>query len=210
MSFILNQLSVPYINTQKSDIFLQKIEFEKGKKYHVLAPSGTGKTSLMYCMYGLNKSYKGEILFDNNNIATYNDEQLSEFRSAKCSIVFQDMRLLENITAWENLILKNNLTHFATEVTIKDFANTLGVSHTLHRKTHTLSYGEKQRIAIIRSVLQPMRCILLDEPFSHLDENNTKIAAHFLEAQVEKQKATLIICDLYNDVHFSYDYKLIL
>lgn len=208
MSFTLNQLSVPYINTLKSDIFLQKIEFEKGKKYHVLAPSGTGKTSLIYCLYGIFKSYKGEILFDKKNINSYNDVQSSEFRSTKCSIVFQDMRLLENITAWENLILKNNLTQFTTENTIKDYANILGVSHALHRKTHTLSYGEKQRIAIIRSVLQPMQCILLDEPFSHLDEYNTKVAAQFLNAQVENQKATLIICDLYNDNHFFYDVKL--
>lgn len=208
MSFTLNQLSVPYINTQQSDIFLQKIEFEKGKKYHVLAPSGTGKTSLIYCLYGLNKSYKGEIFFDKKNIISYNDDQSSIFRSTICSVVFQDMRLLDNITAWENLVLKNNLTHFTTEDTIKYFANILGVSHTLHRKTHTLSYGEKQRIAIIRSVLQPMQCILLDEPFSHLDEYNTKVAAQFLETQVEKQKATLIICDLYNDNHFSYDIKL--
>ena len=80
----------------------------------------------------------------------------------------------------------------------------LGITHTLNRNISTLSYGERQRVSIIRAMLQPFDTLLLDEPFSHLDALNIQKASELILQEVQKRNATLIVCDLENDKHFPY------
>ncbi|KXK41205.1 MAG: ABC transporter [Bacteroidetes bacterium OLB11] len=119
------------------------------------------------------------------------------------SIVFQDLKLFEDRTAMQNLLIKNELTQYYDQQTIESFAATLHVSHTLNRPIQTLSYGERQRIAIIRAMLQPFEVLILDEPFSHLDKDNTHRCVQLIEQEVKLRNATIIHCDLEPDLLFS-------
>ena len=84
------------------------------------------------------------------------------------------------------------------------------MTHTLERVVSTLSYGERQRIAIIRALMQPFNLILLDEPFSHLDEVNIQSAIALIKQEIEKRDATLLITDLEDDQRFPYHQKFML
>ena len=91
---------------------------------------------------------------------------------------------------------------------IDAMAERLGVSHILERKGEICSYGEQQRIAIIRALMQPFELLLMDEPFSHLDNANTSKAAELIAEECDKRNAAFILTDLEDDDHFNYSKKL--
>src|ERR1700710_1598852 len=115
---------------------------------------------------------------------------LSQYRQQKISVIFQNMRLFENLTARENIELKRVMTTpFYNANIIDEMAEHLGVSHVLSQLASTCSYGEQQRIAIIRALVQPFEWLIMDEPFSHLDEANTAKAAALIAQECTKRKA---------------------
>lgn len=195
---------VPYIATESSQIWNQDLIFGKATYSHIKAASGKGKSSLMQRLYGLNQMFNGDIFLNQKNISTFNDDEWSEVRTNILSIVFQDLKLFEDQTAFNNIELKRVLTNFYPVDKIHAFARQLNVSHTLDRKISTLSYGERQRIAIIRALMQPFQLLLLDEPFSHLDEHNIQLASSLILNEVKSRNASLLLADLEEDQRFPY------
>lgn len=193
-----------------TEIWNKDLSFEKGKKYLVIAPSGKGKSTLLHCIYGLRKDFDGTILFNNKSIKKYESDELAEVRQNKLSIVFQDLRLFEQLTAEENILLKTNLQNHKTLEQIKEMAQKLGVADLLKKSCGTLSFGQRQRIAIIRALCQPFDFLLLDEPFSHLDEVNIKAATQLIKTECEAQGSSLILVSLGEDYFFDYSEKIIL
>lgn len=194
-----------------SDIWNQALRFEQGDFIKIKAPSGTGKTTLVHILYKLRHDYEGTVLFDNRLIADLKNDVLAELRQHKISIIFQDLRLFPNLTARENIELKRVLqTPFYEATVIDSMAGTLGISHILDQQAGLCSYGEQQRIAIIRALIQPFSWLLMDEPFSHLDAANTQKAAALIEAECIKRKAGMVITDLDDDENFTYTQKYIL
>ncbi len=193
-----------------SDIWATERTFEKGKTYLISAPSGKGKSTLLHLIYGLRKDYTGSILLDQQSSETFSMDTWSELRQVKMSIVFQNLRLFPELTALENIQLKNNLTSHHTASTIKAMASKLGVEELLNKRCATLSYGQRQRIAIIRSLCQPFDFLLLDEPFSHLDAANIEIARNLIQSELSAQGAGLLLVSLGEDYGFDYDYTLAL
>ena len=159
-----------------SDIFNTQVEFETGKKYLVLAPSGKGKSTMLHLMYGLRSDYEGDILLDNKNVKTFNYDDWATIRQKKSAIVFQDLRLFLHLTARENIFIKKDLTDTPSVADIEIMCEQLGITPILNQKCETLSYGQRQRVAIIRALCQPFEMLLLDELFSNLDIENIKIA----------------------------------
>ena len=204
MSFHLQKISIPFIQKSVSDIWDQDIVFEQEKFYHIKAQSGKGKSTFIHSLYGIQKEINGTLFWKNKNTHTYTNEQWCDIRSKELSIVFQDLKLFEDKTALQNLFIKNELTNFYTIENINTMVEKLGITHTLNRNISTLSYGERQRVSIIRAMLQPFDTLLLDEPFSHLDTLNIQIASELILQEVQKRNATLIVCDLENDQHFPY------
>lgn len=184
--------------------------FKKGKKYLVSAPSGKGKSTFIHIIYGLRSDYEGQLLLEGKNIKSFDNEAWSEIRQNKLSVVFQNLRLFLNLTALENIQIKNDLHQHKSLEEIKDMAKLLGVEELLDKNCATLSYGQRQRIAIIRSLCQPFDFLLLDEPFSHLDEGNIKKASSLIEKECNDQKAGLILVSLGEPYSFNYDGELIL
>lgn len=194
-----------------SDVWNTRIQFNQGEFIKIKAPSGTGKTTLVHLLYKLRHDYEGNIRIDNSSILELDENELSLLRQNKVSIVFQDLRLFPNLTARENIELKRVLqTPFYNSDVIDKMAGILGITHVLEQKAGLCSYGEQQRIAIIRSLIQPFELLIMDEPFSHLDIENTKKAAALIETECLKRKAGFIITDLDEDSNFNYTRNLVL
>ncbi|ATL46675.1 ABC transporter [Chitinophaga caeni] len=200
------------ISQQGSGVWNNEIQFEEGKFIKIKAPSGTGKTTLIHYLYNTRYDYTGKVLVNGNPWQDYNASQVAQLRQQELSIIFQDLRLFEQLTALENIQLKNCMSGkaYCTDAEIDSMANQLQVSHVLQQSAATLSYGERQRIAIIRALTQPFSWLLMDEPFSHLDENNTRKAAQLIADACKKRNAGFILTDLDDDQHFEYqlEYQL--
>ena len=194
-----------------SDIWNTVVKWEQGEFIKIKAPSGTGKTTLVHIIYKLRQDYEGSVCFDDISVTTLHEDTLAELRQQKLSIVFQDLRLFPHLTARENIELKRVLQepYYGGDV-IDTMAENLGVSHVLHQKAGICSYGEQQRVAIIRALIQPFSWLIMDEPFSHLDKANTYKASALIEAECLKRKAGFVITNLDDDENFTYTrvYKL--
>jgi putative ABC transport system ATP-binding protein len=188
-----------------SDIWNCKRTFSEKEFVKIKASSGTGKTTLMNIIYKTRHDYDGEVLWGDKNLKEIRNSELAEFRKYKVSVVFQDLRLFPNLTAQENIELKRVLQKpFYEKEMVERMAEHLGISHILHQKAGICSYGEQQRIAIIRALVQPFEWLILDEPFSHLDYDNTRKAAALIEQECLKRDSGFILTDLEDDDHFNY------
>lgn len=174
----------------------------------VQAPSGTGKSTLIHLLYGLRNDYDGAASWDGKNISTMDAEATSALRAGDISIIFQDLRLFPELTLRENLDIKRALTNTVSGDEMQTWIERLGLAHRRDALASTLSYGERQRTAIIRALLQPFKWLLMDEPFSHLDEENTARAAALIGEVVDRLEAGFLYADLDDNAHFPYTQKL--
>jgi len=199
MQISLQQVMPVFFEAGKADgsqLWNQNISFYKGENIHIVAPSGSGKTSFIHFLYGLRKDYSGNILYDNNDIKNFDAEIFSSWRQQYISIIFQDLRLFTEETVLQNLEIKRLLSPYHKESRIATMAKRLGIESKLEKLCNTCSYGEQQRIAIIRALQQPFDFLLLDEPFSHLDENNRQLAMQLMEEEAAERNAAIILTDL--------------
>ena len=180
----------------QSNIWGQDVILHPAEKIQIVAPSGSGKTSLIHFMYGLRHEYTGYISYNGQELSKLTVDQLAIYRQQHLSIMFQDLRLFPNQTVFENIEVKRQLNAYHPVNKIKEFAERLGVEHKLEMACSTCSYGEQQRVAIVRCLMQPFDFLLLDEPFSNLDENNRQKAMDLMLEEAEKRKAGILLADL--------------
>lgn len=194
---------------RSSDVWNQTISFQQAEWIKINAPSGTGKTTFIHTLYKLRHDYSGQIFYDNQEIKNISGDGLSQIRQQKISIVFQDLRLFPNLTAKENIELNRVLQlPFYEENKIDEMSEKLGVASILNQRAGLCSYGEQQRIAIIRSLIQPFEWLFLDEPFSHLDHENISKASALIAEECSKRKAGFILTDLDDDEYFNYSRRM--
>ena len=179
-----------------SEVWGKDLQLLPGQDLFIVAPSGSGKTSFMHFIYGLRKDYKGTISYNDNNIRKFSIEKFSGFRQNSISIVFQDLRLFPDQTARQNIEIKRQLNPYHPPGMIDEMARRLGIESRLDKLARICSYGEQQRIAIIRSLMQPFEFLLLDEPFSNLDEKNRVKAFELIAEECKKRNASMIFADL--------------
>lgn len=199
MQIQLQQIVPTYFEKDKirgSEIWGQEILFTKGEHVHIIAPSGSGKTSLVHFIYGLRKDYEGSVFYEMENIRNLTPETFSAYRQKNISVIFQDLRLFSDQTVRQNLELKRQLNPYHPPEKIEAMAGRLGIESKLNNLAKTCSYGEQQRIAIIRSLMQPFDFLLLDEPFSNLDDANRLKAFELIKEECEHRKASMIFADL--------------
>jgi putative ABC transport system ATP-binding protein len=194
----------PETRKQSSEVWGKNLEFEKGELVKVVAPSGSGKTSLMHFLYGIRNDYYGTISYDASSIKNFTVEDFAVKRKDNVSIVLQDMRLFPEQTVLQNFEIKRQLNPFHPKEKIVEMAERLGIGSKLSSLAKTCSYGEQQRVAIIRSLLQPFAFLLLDEPFSHLDNRNSEIAMELMLEEAKARNAAIIFADLERIEFFPY------
>ena len=211
MEIYLNNIVPTFLEkekTENSGVWKNRLSFQNGSKVSIVAPSGSGKTSLIHFLYGMRKDYNGELLYNKKSIKLMDAAELAEIRATQLSIVFQDLRLFKDFSVAQNIEIKRSLAPYHPTSLLNEMAERLGIANKLSQNAGTCSYGEQQRIAIIRALQQPFSFIILDEPFSHLDEANCKKAMDLIEEEADKRGAGIILADLEHNSFFNADSTL--
>ena len=200
MNIELRNLKPSYMSESEvagSDIYLQpSVTFEQGKKYMICARSGHGKTSLLNFIYGANLHYDGQIIFHSPLSTFHFPLSTFTFRLRHLSYLFQDLCLFPELTALENVQIKNSLTGHKSDADIESMLDALLPAGKKHQPLRTLSLGQRQRVAAVRALCQPFEFLLLDEPFSHLDRDTAALVADMILHEVEAQHAALLLTTL--------------
>ncbi len=190
----------------ESDIWRKQVQFEKGKVYLVEAGSGTGKSSLLSYIYGFRRDYQGDILFDDTNINLFSIKMWTELRKKTLSLLWQELRLFPELSAWENVIIKNNITKFQNKKTIVSWFQQLGVEDKMDTIVDKMSFGQQQRVALIRALCQPFDFIFVDEPISHLDSLNANVMAEIILAEAKRQGAAVVVTSIGKRLDIEYEH----
>lgn len=188
----------------QSDIWLQDVTFQKGETILVEASSGTGKSSLCSYIIGYRKDYLGNILFDGRDIRQYGVSDWTAIRKHTLSLLFQELRLFPELTAMENIDIKNGLTNHKSRKEILAWFERLGIADKLDAKIGRMSFGQQQRVAMIRALVQPFDFLMVDEPISHLDDENSAIMAEIMMEEVQRQGAGVIVTSIGKHMDLPY------
>lgn len=195
---------LPRVFADRSDIRSQvwrtDLRLESGKKYLIMAESGGGKSSLCAYIYGYRTDYEGTIRFDNRSIGELSIAEWCNVRRNDIAYLPQELRLFPELTALENVELKNRLSRHKTSEQIAEMFDRLGIADKLNSPVGKLSIGQQQRVAIIRTLCQPCSFFLLDEPVSHLDAANNSIVAAMVSEEAERLGAGIIATSVGNNL----------
>ncbi len=183
------------------DIWGKELNFSFGEHYHILAPSGKGKSTFAHVFYGLRKDYSGNLFWNEKDFLAYSIDEIQAVRSSTFGIVFQDLRLFLEQTPLDNIAIhQSDLSEgLISPEEIIAFAKRMGIEDLLNKKCALLSYGQRQRVAILRVLSRPFKWLILDEPFSHLDKGNEQAAGELIMEIVQRNNASLVITGL-NDI----------
>ena len=189
----------------QSDVWQQDVTFERGKLYLVEADSGTGKSSLCSFIYGYRQDYQGIITFDGQNIRNFKTRDWTCLRRNNLSLMWQELRLFPELTAMENVMIKNRLTGFKRRKQILEWFDALGISDKVDTKVGIMSYGQQQRVALMRALAQPIDFLFVDEPISHLDDGNARQMADVMMEEATRQGAGVVVTSIGKHVDMNYD-----
>ena len=196
------------VDDLQSEVWKQYVTFEKGKVYLVEANSGTGKSSLCSYLYGYRNDYQGIITFDGENIRKYGTKDWDLLRQKHLSLMWQELRLFPELTAMENIQIKNRLTGHKKKREILEWFDELGIPDKVDEKIGLMSFGQQQRVAMMRSLCQPFDFIMVDEPISHLDEQNSRHMSDIMMEEATHQGAGVIITSIGKHMELRYDQVL--
>lgn len=188
-----------------SDVWGKDLTFERGHLYLIEAESGKGKSTLCSYVVGYRHDYSGQVVFDNQDAKLLKVSHWVDIRRTHVSHLFQELRLFPELTAMENVQIKNKLTGYKTEQEIKTWFEMLGIADKVDAKIGRMSFGQQQRVAMMRALVQPFDFILLDEPVSHLDDNNAHIMGDIMMQEAKAQGAGVIVTSI--GKHMNLDYE---
>ena len=175
-----------------SDVWQTRLCFMRGRRYLVEAASGGGKSSMCAYIYGSRTDYEGRLMFDDTDASTFTVNDWQRLRRENIAYLPQELSLFPELTALQNIELKNSLTGHAEKGMIEEWLHMLGIDSRRDYPVGRMSIGQQQRVGIIRALCQPFDFILLDEPVSHLDTRNNLVAARLISEEAARQRAAVI------------------
>ena len=192
----LKNINLNYLLNGNNIKILKNINFEikKDERVAIIGESGSGKTSLLMLMSGLESPSNGSIVFDKEDLSKINEKRRTEIRRKKIGLIFQQFFLIPNYTALENVMFPmqinkiNNEKEKAISI-LEDF----GLVNRKNNLPSELSGGEQQRVAIARAISFDPEIILADEPTGNLDRKNTELVSNLLLEYSRKKKICLIL-----------------
>lgn len=191
-----------------SQVWRTKVTFRRGGKYLVESASGGGKSSLAAFLMGSRNDYEGTICFNGDDIGKFGIERWQEIRRSHLAYLPQELALFPELSAIDNIMLKAELTGDIDRQKVEYWMQKLGITARRDYPAGRLSIGQQQRVALIRSLCQPFDFILLDEPVSHLDAENNRIAARMVQEEAERQQAGIITFSVGNPLLIDNPVKL--
>ena len=191
-----SDVHLQYQNGQNLTEVIKGISFaiNQNERLAIVGKSGSGKTSLLMLMAGLEKPTSGSIKFQEKELTSYTEDQLTDFRKQNIGIVFQSFYLIPSYTALENVALSLEI-NFQKNALIQaeEILTDLGLKDRLHHFPSQLSGGEQQRVAIARAIINKPELILADEPTGNLDEENSQVIADLLFNVSQKFQKSLCL-----------------
>ena len=181
------------------------IELKRGNSYAIVGKSGSGKTSLISIIGLLNRSYKGEDLYDGVSVSALTDRELSMLRANNIGFVFQNYSLIKHLRVWENIELpllyaKKNMDRKQRQEVIRNLLKSVGLEDKENDYPANLSGGEQQRVAIARALTVSPEAILCDEPTGALDKKTGQQIMELLLQIVRENNIMLLLVTHDSDI----------
>lgn len=195
----------PCADSLDSDVWCKDVVFEKGRLYLVEADSGKGKSTFCSYVMGYRHDYSGKVMFDDIAASSFKVADWVELRKHHVAYLFQELRLFSELTAYENVEIKNKLMGVKSRKQIVEWFDALGIGDKLDAKVGHMSFGQQQRVAMMRALAQPFDFILADEPISHLDDANSDIMGRLMMSEAEARGAGVIVTSI--GKHMDLDYE---
>ena len=191
---------------KSSAVWSNELKIEPHSKVLFSAQSGMGKSTLLHILYGLRQDYSGEAKLEGKSLREFSLAEWEVIRRERISLQFQDLRLFPNLTAGDNLNLLPRINPSAPSV--EEMTERLGMTPFLDQSLSTLSQGQRQRMALVRALRKPFQLLMLDEPFSHLDEVNQLNACSLIEEVVRGNQAGLLVSSLGSTPPLKFDQRI--
>ena len=191
-----------------SEIWGKEIELRRGGLYLVEAASGQGKSTFCSYVAGYRNDFTGSLLFDSQDTRDLKVADWVRTRRTSISLLFQEMRLFPELTALENVEIKNKLTGFKQGQTIRQWFERLGIADKADTKVAQMSFGQQQRVALMRALAQPFDFLLADEPISHLDDDNSSIMGEIMLEEAKSQGAAVIVTSIGKHIELDYERRI--
>lgn len=184
-------------------IWGQSVSIKSDSRYILYSESGKGKSTFIAYLMGIRNDFDGEVLLDGIPWSAISLDQKAMLRAEKMAFLHQDLKLFPKLTALENLHIKNDLRQAVSEQELEQLLDRFGLNAQKNQICGTLSKGQQQRVALIRALIQPFDFLVMDEPFSHLDEGNIAIGKELIDTYCTRNKAGFLIASLGANYGFS-------
>ncbi len=175
---------------------ISDLRIERGERVFLYGPSGSGTTSLLNILAGINIPQQGSLQILGESLMDLSQRQRDKFRAQHMGIIFQQFNLISYLSVLDNLLLRAELAS-QNKTEAKQRAATLltilGLSGFQHQKAQNLSVGQQQRVAIARALINSPEIIIADEPTSALDSDNRDAFVELLFANAQAVNATILL-----------------
>ena len=164
---------------------------DEGEFVVILGPSGAGKSTLLNLLGGLDSVSSGQIIVNNQNVETFNDNQLTEYRAKNVGFIFQFYNLIPNLTSLENVELMKDIVD--VDIDGLEVLDSVGLRDHAGQFPAQLSGGEQQRVSIARAVAKKPTMLLCDEPTGALDSKTGVLILNLLQDMSNNQNTSVVI-----------------
>ena len=189
-----------------SDIWCREnVSFSRGKRYLIECASGTGKSSLCSYLIGMRNDFSGKILYDGRDSGELSIKEWVDLRKKRISLMFQELRMFPELTAYENVEIRNVLSNARTKKEIGEWFERLGLGGRMDSMLGQMSFGQQQRVALMRALVCSFDFLVLDEPTSHLDDKNSAIMVELINEEAERNNAGVIVTSIGRHMNMDYD-----
>jgi len=190
--FAIQDLKHAYDGTEVLNVAAWRAE--QGAQWLVIGPSGSGKTTLLHILAGILRPSTGQVTVSGQDLAVLLAKDLDRFRGQHIGIVLQRLHLMASLTVIENLLLAQYLAGLPQDRTrAREVLAGLDLAEKIAAYPHELSFGQAQRVAVARAVVNRPQLLLADEPTSNLDDGRCQQTLELLQAQARACNATLVI-----------------
>ena len=170
------------------------LEVEKGEFTAIVGTSGSGKSTMLHIIGGLDNPTSGQVIVDGQDLSHMTADELTIFRRRNIGFVFQQYNLVPMLNVWENIILPVKLDGKNIEKSyIDEIVDTLGIGSKLKNMPNALSGGQQQRVAIARALAAKPAILLADEPTGNLDSKTSQDVLGLLKVTSQRFHQTIVM-----------------
>lgn len=194
----VNHISKSYRTGGETVSVLQDISMsvEQEEMVAVMGPSGSGKTTLLHILSGMDTPDEGNVYVNDNEISTFDSEEMAIFRRRNMGMIFQDFKLLESLNVQENILLPlviDEVDYETQKQKIQYILDVLEIENLKDKRLNEISGGQKQKVAIGRALIQKPKIVFADEPTGSLDRRSTKIVMECMRKMNRELGAAFLI-----------------